>query len=139
MKIHVNLQFVGILRLGATMLTAWWGPEDLAADVDPVLLGQWPPFRAAADVAVRDGYAFVADVYAGLQVVDIRDPARPRWLAACDTRAAARAVAVSGHYAYVLDVENTLTTSATDDLAARYPEGPVPPVVFYRVIDRPPP
>jgi len=49
---------------------------DLRAE-QPEVVSTITMLPLAADVAVRDGYAFVADASNGLQVVDVSDPASP--------------------------------------------------------------
>ena len=48
-------------------------------------------------------YAYVAAQYVGLQVIDMSNPANPRWVGSYDTPGEARAIAVAGNYAYVAD------------------------------------
>ncbi|MBE7499470.1 MAG: hypothetical protein HS113_04015 [Verrucomicrobiales bacterium] len=76
-----------------------------AVDLDPVLRGQWPPFaRASAlGVAVSGHHAYVAAGEAGLQVIDLSNPAGPQQVGGYDTSGYARGVVVSGHYAHVAD------------------------------------
>ncbi|MFQ5342986.1 MAG: LamG-like jellyroll fold domain-containing protein, partial [Anaerolineae bacterium] len=72
-----------------------------------------PPILAAAGsydtpgyaqgVAVAGHYAYVADGYSGLRVIDISNPAGPREVGFYDTPSSAWGVAVAGHYAYVAD------------------------------------
>jgi hypothetical protein len=57
----------------------------------------------ARGVAVSGDYAYVADGWSGLQVIDISDPTTPTIVGTCDTPDWAQAVAVSGDYAYVAD------------------------------------
>jgi len=52
---------------------------------------------------VSGHYAYVADGEAGLQVIDVSDPANPRRVGGYDTPGRAVDVAVSGDYAYVAD------------------------------------
>jgi hypothetical protein len=54
-------------------------------------------------VAFDGHYAYVAAQYVGLQVIDMSNPANPRWVGSYDTPGEARAVAVAGNYAYVAD------------------------------------
>jgi hypothetical protein len=69
---------------------------------------------SAQAVAVAGDYAYVADGAAGLQVIDIRDPANPRRVGGYGTSGYASGVAVAGNYAYlgdggyvwVLDIRN---------------------------------
>jgi hypothetical protein len=84
---------------------------------DPVLVGQWPGYARgyAKAVAVAGNYAYVAtDEAAGLHVIDISTPAKPRRVGGCDTTTGSGQLAVSGHYAYavcgslllVIDISN---------------------------------
>jgi hypothetical protein len=54
-------------------------------------------------VAVAGSYAYVADVEAGLRVIDVSDPANPRERGYYDTRGGTCGVAVADSYAYVAD------------------------------------
>jgi hypothetical protein len=56
------------------------------------------------DVAVSGSYAYVADNWAGLRVIDVSNPSSPREVGFYDTPGYAYGVAVSGTYAYVADV-----------------------------------
>jgi hypothetical protein len=71
-------------------------PSDLAARVRN-------PFEevygSANDTAVDGRYAYVADPYTGLHVIDVSDSARPRRVASVGTNAAS--VTVANGYAYV--------------------------------------
>ncbi|MBE7502569.1 MAG: peptidoglycan DD-metalloendopeptidase family protein [Verrucomicrobiales bacterium] len=77
------------------------------AQVTPV--SQWPGYshpangQPAVAVAVVGQYAYVADGGAGLQVIDVSNPANPRWVGGCDTFWGAQGVAVAGQHAYVAD------------------------------------
>jgi len=55
----------------------------------------------ALDVAISDDYAYVANSYAGLRVVDITNPTAPLEVGYYDTPGNAYDVAVSGNYAYI--------------------------------------
>ena len=57
----------------------------------------------AKNVFVSGEYAYVADYYSGLQVIDISDPENPSIAGACDTPGYAQDVVVSGGFAYVAD------------------------------------
>jgi len=59
-------------------------------------------------VAVWGNYAYVADFDAGLQVVDISNPASPAIVGSVDTPDYALDVAVAGTYAYVADYASGL-------------------------------
>ena len=62
----------------------------------------------AYGVAVSGDYAYVADVYSGLQVIDIGTPGSPEIVGSIDTPGYAWGVAVSGDYAYVADYSSGL-------------------------------
>jgi hypothetical protein len=55
-------------------------------------------------VAVAGSYAYVADGYSGLRVIDVSDPTDPQERGYYDTPGRAEGVAVCGSYAYVADV-----------------------------------
>jgi hypothetical protein len=54
-------------------------------------------------VAVAGNYAYVADYWAGLRVIDVSNPASPQERGHCDTPDLAWGVAVVGNYVYVAD------------------------------------
>ena len=61
-------------------------------------LGQWPGYRRggpAQRVAVVGNYAHVADGSAGLQIIDIRNPADAVWVGGYNTGSYANGVALS--------------------------------------------
>ena len=82
----------------------------VAHGADLELIGQWPgwPRGKAFGVAVSGNYAYVAIEWAGLQVIDVSNPANPRRVGGYDTGGHAWGVAVSGNYAYVADREGGL-------------------------------
>lgn len=55
---------------------------------DPIWVGQWPGYMRgpATAVAISINYAYVACAEAGLQVIDIGDPANPVRVGGCDYR-----------------------------------------------------
>jgi hypothetical protein len=57
----------------------------------------------ARKVAVSDNYAYVADLDAGLRIVNIQDPTNPTEIGFYDTPGGAWDVSVSGAYAYIAD------------------------------------
>jgi len=59
-------------------------------------------------VHVVGDYAYVADDYAGLQIIDISTPSAPSLTGTYDTGDNAYGVYVSGSYAYVTDGNNGL-------------------------------
>ena len=66
-------------------------------------VGGYDTSGQAFEVAVAGGYAYVADYNAGLQVIDVRNPAAPVRVGGYDTSGYAWGVAVAGGYAYVAD------------------------------------
>ncbi|MEQ9096596.1 MAG: GC-type dockerin domain-anchored protein [Phycisphaerales bacterium] len=71
--------------------------------VAPQALGIVDTPGHARDVAVRDGYAYIADGEMGLRVIDIRDPANPQIVSGLDTPGLARRVVLSDDYAFIAD------------------------------------
>ncbi len=74
-----------------------------AADEPGPLLGDFNTTGVARDVAISGDYAFVADNYSGLHVIDISDPSVPDSVGSYDTPGSAYGVAISGDYAFVAD------------------------------------
>jgi hypothetical protein len=68
-------------------------------------VGSTPLDGEARDVEVRGNYAYVAAMAAGLQVVDISNPAAPLVIGSLDTSGNANQVDVVGNYAYVAEAE----------------------------------
>ncbi len=58
-----------------------------AHGADLELIGQWPgwPRGPAHAVAVSGNYAYVVDDIAGLQVIDVSNPANPHWVGGYDS------------------------------------------------------
>jgi hypothetical protein len=84
------------------------GPHLVVMDVGdptrPVVLGRTGILPDVVQgVAVSAAYAYVADYYAGLRVIDVSNPSSPREVGFYDTSGTAYGVAVSGSYAYVAD------------------------------------
>lgn len=73
---------------------------DVSDPVTPTFLGTFDTAGDAQDVQVVGRYAYVADGDEGLQIIDISNPAVPVFVGSA-AYGAARAVAVSGKYAYV--------------------------------------
>jgi hypothetical protein len=92
-------------KLLPAMSLACMGLAALAVDLDPVLRGKWPLFSRgpALAVAVSGNYAYLADEYAGVQVIDVSKPSNPQRIGGYDTSGRALGVAVLGNYAYVAD------------------------------------
>lgn len=65
-------------------------------------LGSYITPGAADNVQVSGNYAYIADGAAGIQIIDISDPANPQFAGAYDTGDVS-AIYVSGNYAYVGD------------------------------------
>jgi hypothetical protein len=97
------------LRLALVLCCAAMGIE-----IDPMMVSSWshPSGGSVTSVDVSGDYAFIGlsrSDSAGLrglfQVLDVSDPAKPRPLGSCQIGEWAHDIAVSGHYAYVLDVQ----------------------------------
>jgi hypothetical protein len=67
------------------------------------VMGSHGTVDGALDVAISDGYAYVADGLSGLQIFDISEPSSPALVASLDTPGYAEGVFVHGDYAYVAD------------------------------------
>src|SRR3546814_3119286 len=68
----------------------------------------------AADVAVRDGVAYLSDIYAGLHVIDVSTPTSPAKVRLVDPLGPAHAVALRGDHAFV--AADTLGLKVIDEI-----------------------
>jgi hypothetical protein len=91
--------------------TAWWdtvaGQLELYAFSINVT-GSYDTPGAARNVAVDGDYAYVADYYEGLQVIDISDPSSPSLLGTYNTTGYAFRLAVSGDNVFVANYNQGL-------------------------------
>jgi hypothetical protein len=84
----------------------------------PVEVGFYDTEEYAWGVAVAGSYAYVADYYDGLRVVDVSDPTAPTEVGFYDTPGNACDVVVTGGYAYVADYGAGLRVVDVSDPAA---------------------
>jgi hypothetical protein len=79
--------------------------SEIAEMPTPAIIGScslWDT-NYALDVFVKDNYAYVANSSAGLQIIDITEPANPRVVGQYNTPLEAKGVFVEGNFAYVAD------------------------------------
>ena len=79
----------------------------------------------ARDVAVAGSYAYVADMYSGLQVIDISNPQNPEIVGSVDIDALQQAyddVVLSGTYAYVATIGSQTALQVIDISNPRSPQ-----------------
>ena len=69
----------------------------------PSLLGSVSTIGGARKVVINGNYAYVADSFSGLAIIDISDPTNPGVPTYMDTTGEALGVSVRGDYAYVAD------------------------------------
>ncbi|MEK7677697.1 MAG: hypothetical protein AAB676_17855, partial [Verrucomicrobiota bacterium] len=69
---------------------------DVATPAAPVRVGVYDTSGNARGVVVAGGYAYVADGWAGLQVIDVRNPTAPVRVGGYDTSGHASGVVVAG-------------------------------------------
>ncbi|MDB9451743.1 DUF4347 domain-containing protein [Dolichospermum circinale] len=74
----------------------------------PTLVGNYNTSGGAWGVQVVGNYAYVADYYSGLQIIDISNPTTPTLKGNYDTSGIADGVQVVGNYAYVADYNSGL-------------------------------
>jgi hypothetical protein len=79
---------------------------DISNPVDPKQVEHYWSGQVQS-VASTGDYAYVANGWAGLEVLDISDLSRPRSVGGRASGRFAQAVAVSGHHAYVLSADET--------------------------------
>ena len=95
-----------------------------ATPVVPITLtGNYDTSGHAMSVAVSGNYAYVADRFDGLDIIDIWDPSSPRLEGNYDTSGQAWGVAVSGNYAYVADYNDGLDIIDISDPSSPNLEG----------------
>ncbi|WP_322744730.1 cadherin domain-containing protein [Cuspidothrix issatschenkoi] len=75
----------------------------------PTLVGNYDTSGCAVDVQVFGNYAYVADAYSGLQIIDISNPTTPTLKGSYYTSGWAWGVQVVGNYAYVANYDRGLT------------------------------
>ena len=79
-----------------------WGIEVFElGEEKPRKVGETPTPGDALGVDVEGGYAFIADGYKGLAIIDVSDPTSPRLLTSLELPGRAEEVAVSNGFAYV--------------------------------------
>src|SRR3990172_2867887 len=75
---------------------------DIGNPASPALVGQTGVLPGAVrDVALAGNYAYLADYYGGLRIIDISNPAAPSETGFYGTPGEAWGVAVAGSYAYI--------------------------------------
>lgn len=94
----------------ATGLVFFYCGTTFGADLDPELRSGWPgDHREKLALAVRVfGNAAYVGAGGSLQVIDIADPTKPRWLAGYETGGTVHGIAVSGNHAFVAAAEGGL-------------------------------
>src|ERR671912_147146 len=92
--IHLRIPMRVSLLLGSVTLPV------LAVDLDSQRVGGYDTSGSALGVAVSGNYACVADGGAGLQVIDVSNPANPQRVGGYDTGLFSEGVGISGNYAY---------------------------------------
>lgn len=96
--------FVGTIVLSFLFVFGWAAVH--RADGAPLVLSETGFFNTPGTseaVSVSGDYAYVADGYLGLRIIDVSDPAAPTETGFYNTSGYAYDVAVSGDYAYVAD------------------------------------
>lgn len=118
-----------------TMTTADWDTGLgmlLLNRLTPALVGQFTSLNPSQDVDASGGNAFLADMFGGLKVFDVSNPAQPNLLATYPSLFdPMRSVKVSGNYAYVgtssglvvLDVSNRSSPQLAGQIAVGNPFG----------------
>lgn len=87
---------------------------DISNPTEPRQVGSLKTSGTVSGLAVSENHSFLAAGWAGLQVIDIGNPAKPQSAGVCAITGA-NAVAVLGNYAYVADsVDGLLVIDITD-------------------------
>lgn len=74
-----------------------------ATTLAPYIIGTYDTPSNAQKVVVNGNYAYVADAYSGLQIIDISNPSMPKFAGSYDTPGIAMDVFVYGKYVYISD------------------------------------
>ena len=115
MKPILQFQLTGAPRLHGKLLALLAGClaasltviDAAQPSLQPLLGGKWPAFPRgnARDVKVVGNYAYLADGGAGLQGIDVSNPAHCVRVGGISSGGSSQGVAVSGNYAYLEDYE----------------------------------
>jgi len=103
MKLIIKSCFVGLLVIGALIFNF-----EQARAADSVSFVGEIPLSGAWDVVVKNDYAYVADRYGGLKIIDISNPSTPTLVNTYDTPGEAHGIDLSGNYAYIADFDGGL-------------------------------
>ena len=118
-NLHLSSNYTGIfIEGGYAYVTGEWGLEifDISSSV-PRHIGEIPTSGIAENVSVQDGYAYVADGEAGLQIIDVRQPKRPQLLTNYrDALTYVHEIQVIGDYAYIADLSEGFQILDISDL-----------------------
>jgi len=87
---------------------------NISKPLEAKLLGSYITNRYVENVFVRDNYAYVADGYAGLKIVDVSNPKSPECIGWYDTPYLAHSVYVSDSFAYIADWTGFLVVDITN-------------------------
>jgi hypothetical protein len=69
----------------------------------PFEIGSYYTSGSARKIAVLEGYAYIADSYDGLEILDVSDPSVPTLAGFYNTLGIANGIAVRGNFAFVAD------------------------------------
>jgi hypothetical protein len=88
-------------------------------------LSQYANFDVAHGVAVYGSYAYLADEYGGLRIINISNPTAPVAAGYYDTPGSAYGVVISGQYAYVSDGSSGLRIIDISNPSAPFETGSI--------------
>jgi hypothetical protein len=75
---------------------------DITNPSSPFLINRFQNITSyAQDISVKDGYAYIADGYGGVEVVDVIDPMNPSVIGYFDLIDGSTGIKVDGNYAYM--------------------------------------
>jgi len=118
-NLHLSSNYTGIFIEGSyAYVTGEWGLEifDISSGV-PRHIGEIPTPGTAENVSVQDGYAYVADGEAGLQIINAQQPEHPQLVTNYrDALAYVHEIQVIGDYAYVADLSEGFQILDISDL-----------------------
>jgi len=89
---------------------------DMTVHNDPIFLGRWDSSTGPVQLAVAEGYAYVAMGHGGLRVVDLDDLTAPTEVGSYDTFSVTWNTRVDGDHAYVAHASHGLLVLELGDL-----------------------
>ena len=96
----------------------WWGNGlrtiDASEPTQPVTIDYDPIPDQCKDVAIKGNYAYVANSYSGIYILDISDPNNPEEVSHYDTECLTYSIVIRDSIAYIADSTSILLLNISD-------------------------